>query len=680
MRVHELAKKLGINSKQLLAQLRQSGLQVSNHMSVLPPETIEHYLQVATAIKNKPKTTAAPARGKGKAKSAPGRGKAAAPSREKEKDKEPARARSAAPDRLVEISEGVTLQELAGQMKLPGSRLIKWLMSKGHLVTLNQVLEVELARQLVEAFGFEPRLSLLEESGEEELEREDEANLVPRPPVVTIMGHVDHGKTLLLDAIRSSNLVSREAGGITQHIGAYKVELEHGQVTFLDTPGHEAFTAMRARGARVTDIVVLVVAADDGVMPQTVEAIHHAREAGVPIVVAVNKIDKPEANPERVRQELVKHELVPEDWGGKTIFVDVSAKRKQGLEELLEMLLLEAEMLELKANPRRRARGLIIEAKLDRGRGAVATVLVQNGTLRAGDPFVCGLHYGRVRAMFDEKGRRLQEAPPSTPVEVLGFSGVPQAGDSFAVLESERKAHQVAQLRQQKNREKTLSKRSSRISLEDLHSRIEEGAVQELKLVIKADVQGSVEAISDSLAKLSTDKVQLRTIHGAVGAISEMDVMLASASNAIIIGFNVRPQPKAAQLAADDGVDVRLYTIIYDLLADVKAAMQGMLAPVYREKLLGRAETKEVFRISKVGAIAGSLVQEGKMVRNANARLLRDNVVIYEGSIETLKRFKEDVREVASGYECGIKLAGYNDIKQGDIIEAFVQEQVQAQL
>lgn len=677
MRVHELAKKLGINSKQLMAQLQQLGIEVKNHMSMVPQETINHYLNVATSIKEKQKSQPSKTAASTKKTS-----DSADKKLQKDKDDSGKPGSKDEFAKTIEIIEGITLGELAQNMGVKSNEVIKRLMSKGHMFTVNQVLDVNLAADIVMEFDLNPHITSLDSKDEDFLgEEEDKSeDLKLRPPVVTIMGHVDHGKTLLLDAIRSSDVVSGEAGGITQHIGAYQVKLDHGEITFLDTPGHEAFTAMRARGAQVTDVVVLVVAADDGVMPQTVEAIHHAKEANVPIIVAVNKIDKPEANPERVRQELVKHELVPEEWGGQNIFVDVSAKQKLGLDNLLEMLLLEAEMLELKANPKKPARGTIIEAKLDKGRGPVATVLVQNGTLKQGDPFVCGLYHGRVRALINDKGEKIKQAPPSTPVEVLGISGVPQAGDGFAVVASERKGHQIAQLRQQKEREKILGKMGMRVTLADLHRQIQEGEVQELKIIIKADVHGSVEAISDSLSKLGTDKIQIKTIHGAVGAISEMDVMLASASNAIIIGFNVRPQPKALQLATTEGVDLRLYTIIYDLIADVKAAMQGMLAPVYKEFILGRAEVREIFRLSRHGTVAGSLVQEGKIVRNAKVRLLRDNVVIYEGSLETLRRFKDDVKEVANGYECGVKLAGYNDVKQGDIIEAFTYEEIAAQL
>jgi translation initiation factor IF-2 len=551
-------------------------------------------------------------------------------------------------------------------------------MQMGQLVSINQLLDVNIAIEVAQEFGMEAQAVSLEKEALGE-EAEDESQAVPRPPVVTIMGHVDHGKTLLLDAIRQTNVVEGESGGITQHIGAYKVKLDNGEVVFLDTPGHEAFTAMRARGAQVTDVVVLVVAADDGVMPQTIEAINHARAAQVPIVVAINKIDKPEANLEKVKQDLTKYDLVPEEWGGKTISVDVSAKQKQGLDTLLEMLLLEAEMLELKANPNKLARGSIIEAGLDRGRGAVATVLVQSGTLRVGDAFVCGLYSGRVRALLDDRGNRIKQALPSTPVEVLGLSGIPQAGDAFVVVPNERRAHQIAESRQQKEREQTLAS-TSRITLEDLHQQIKDGEVKELKVIIKADVQGSVEAVSEALEKLGTPEVKIISIHGSVGGITESDVMLASASNAIIVGFNVRPEPKATQLAERERVDINLYTVIYQLVADVKAAMEGLLEPVFKEIFLGRVEVRQVFNVSKVGRIAGCYVTEGKVNRGASCRLIRDSVVVYEGNIATLRRFKDDVKEVAAGYECGVGLENFQDIKQGDTVEAYTKEEIAPQL
>jgi translation initiation factor IF-2 len=488
------------------------------------------------------------------------------------------------------------------------------------------------------------------------------------------MGHVDHGKTSLLDAIRQTNVIASEAGGITQHIGAYQVEINDKKITFLDTPGHEAFTAMRARGAQVTDIAILVVAADDGVMPQTVEAINHGKAADVPIIVAINKIDKPVANPDRVKQELTQYGLVPEDWGGDTICVEVSALKKQGIEDLLEMILLVAEMRELKANPDRPAKGTVIEAKLDKGRGPVATVLVQNGTLKQGDTIIAGEVSGKIRALVNDKGKNVMKAGPSVPVEVVGFDDLPEAGDIFYVTD-EKTARQLADRRQQFRREQTL-KREQRFKLEDLFARIKEGEMKDLNIVLKADVQGSVEAIQASLERLSNEEVRVKVIHGGVGGISESDVMLASASGAIIVGFNVRPDPIAKRVAEREEVDLRMYRIIYDIVDDVKKAMEGMLEPEYREVVLGRAEVRATFRVPKVGTVAGSYVTEGKITRNSEARVLRDNVVIFEGKIDSLKRFKDDVREVVSGFECGIGLERFNDIKEGDVIEAFTNEEI----
>ena len=497
--------------------------------------------------------------------------------------------------------------------------------------------------------------------------------------MVTIMGHVDHGKTSLLDAIREANIQATEVGGITQHIGAYEVETPKGKIVFLDTPGHEAFTAMRARGAQITDIVVLVVAANDGVMPQTREAIAHAKAAGVPIVVAINKIDLPDANPDRVKQQLSELELIPEEYGGSTIFVEVSAKRKVGLEDLLEMILLQAEILELQSDSHQMAKGTIVEAKLDKTRGPVATVLIQKGTLHVGDAYVAGVHYGRVRAMFDDRSRKMTVAGPATPIEVLGFADVPAAGDTFAVVEDERKARHISSIRQEKLRTKQLSQ-TNRVTLDDLYRRISAGEVKDLNLIIKADVQGSVQALWDTLAKLESEKVRLRLIHGSTGAITESDIMLASASNAIVIGFSVRPIPKAAELAAQERVDVRLYTVIYEAISDVQKAMVGLLKPTYNEKTLGRAEVKMLFHISRVGAIAGCHVREGVIRRNTSARVLRDSVVVYEGRVASLRRVKEDVEEVAAGFECGIGLGRYQDIKEGDVIESFILEEVAPQL
>jgi len=496
---------------------------------------------------------------------------------------------------------------------------------------------------------------------------------------VTIMGHVDHGKTSLLDAIRHTNVIASEYGEITQHIGAYEVELENGRVVFLDTPGHEAFTAMRARGTQVTDIVVLVVAADDGVMPQTVEAVNHAKDAGVPILVAVNKIDKASGDPGRVRQQLSDYGLMPEEWGGQTIYVEISAKKRIGIENLLEMLILQAEILELKANPQAQTKGTIIEARLDRRRGPVATVLVQNGTLRTGDSFLAGFHSGRVRAMLNDKGKRVDSAGPSTPVEVFGFSGVPVAGETFLVVPDEKKARMIALARMQKHREESIAVQP-RVTLDDLHRQIQEGAVKELRMIIKGDVQGSVEPLQDSLERISTTAVKLKVIHSSVGAITESDVALASASNAIILGFNVKPEVKVQKMATQEGVDIRLYHVIYDAINEVAAAMEGLLEPKYVEKLMGRAEVRNLFSVPRYGMIAGSYVLEGKVVRDAPTRIVREGKSVFEGKIDSLRRFKEDVKEVAAGYECGVGVAGFSDLRVGDLIETYELERVAQKL
>ncbi len=583
--------------------------------------------------------------------------------------------------RIIRISDAITVGELAKRIGVKANDLIKELMRQGTMVTINHPLDFESAALIASEFNFEvenvafDEESILEHSSLKTGEDEKPEDLEIRPPVVTIMGHVDHGKTSLLDAIRTANVTAEEAGGITQHIGAYDVEIEGRKITFVDTPGHEAFTAMRARGAKVTDIVILVVAADDGVMPQTKEAINHAKAAGVPILVAINKIDKADANPERAKQELTEFGLVPEGWGGDTIFVEVSAKNHQNLDQLLEMILLQAEVMELKASPRKRARGTIIEARLDRGRGPVATVLVQEGTLRTGDSVVSGVHFGRVRAMNSYLGQRVEEAGPSFPVEVTGLAGVPDAGDDFHAVEDDKIAKEIAQHRQQKLRETELAQ-SSKISLDQLYARIQEGDVKELKVIVKGDVQGSVEAVKDSLLKLSTDACRLVVIHTGVGGIIESDITLASASDAIVLGFNVRPESKASTLAEAEGVDIRLYNIIYDAVSDIRNAMEGLLAPTLREKELGRVEVRDTFHVSKVGTVAGCYVVEGKVLRGARVRLVRDNVVIWQGKMNSLKRFKDDAREVATGYECGIGLENYNDIKVGDFIEAFEIEEV----
>ncbi|HEY3302622.1 MAG TPA: translation initiation factor IF-2 [Candidatus Binatia bacterium] len=575
--------------------------------------------------------------------------------------------------RVIRISEVISVADLSREMGVKAGEVIKKLMQMGMMTTINQMLDADTAALIAGEFDHQVENVAFNAESALEVEHqieEPEGALLPRPPVVTIMGHVDHGKTSLLDAIRSTNVTEREAGGITQHIGAYHVQVDGRGVTFLDTPGHEAFTAMRARGAKVTDIVILVVAADDGVMPQTVEAINHARAAQVPIIVAINKVDKPDANLERVKRGLMEHGLVAEEWGGDAIFAPVSAKTKEGIPHLLEMILLQADVLELRANPNKLARGAIVEAKLDRGRGPVATVLVQEGTLHVGDAFVCGVTQGRVRAMIDDRGRKIEEAPPAVPVEILGLQGVPQAGDSFVTLTDEAKARQIAEYRQSKQRESDLVK-TSKVSLEELYDQIKTGDVKELRVVLKADVHGSVEALTEALTRMSTSEVKLNVIHGSVGGITESDVLLASASNAIVIGFNVRPEVKAANLAAQDGVDIRLYTIIYEVINDIRAAMEGLLEPTYKEQVQGRVEIREVFNISGVGAVAGCYVTDGKIQRGSLVRLLRDQRVVHDGKLASLKRFKDDVREVTAGYECGLGLEGYQDIKKGDTIEAY---------
>jgi translation initiation factor IF-2 len=574
---------------------------------------------------------------------------------------------------LLKLPESVTLAELAEKMRRKSGEVIKALLEMGVMATLNEILDPTAVKLVADKFNCDVEIRSLE--GEEMVEEEVDPTLLRlRPPVVTVMGHVDHGKTSLLDVIRRTKVAEREFGGITQHIGAYQVETSHGRVTFLDTPGHEAFTAMRARGAQVTDIVILVVAADDGVMPQTVEAIDHAKAANVPILVAINKIDKPGADPERVKRELANLGLQPEEWGGQTIFVETSAKRGMGIEQMVEMTALQAEIMELKANPLRAARGVIVEAKLERGRGPVATVLIQHGSLREGDAVLVGHHYGRVRAMFDDRGKKVREAGPSDPVEILGLSGVPMAGDRLQAVEEERKARQIATVRQE--RERAKAKATPRVTLEDLHKRIAAGEVKELRLILKADVQGSVEALTEALERLSTDEVKLKVIHGSVGAITENDVNLASASNAIVLGFNVRPEPKAASQAQAEGVDLRTYNVIYEAVDDLKAALAGMLAPEIREVPLGRAQVRALFPITKVGTILGSYVQEGKIARNAKVRVRRDGSLLGEGVVTSLKRFKDDVREVVQGLECGIGLDGVSSVQVGDVIEAYTTEEV----
>jgi translation initiation factor IF-2 len=593
--------------------------------------------------------------------------------------------------RSITITEGISVKDLAEKLGLRAKDLIARLLTRGVFATINQTLDTELASEMARFFGADTNVITFEEQAAKDVtegatgEEGTPSEGVTRPPVVTIMGHVDHGKTTLLDSIRLTNVAGGEAGGITQHIGAYKVTISdkaspaYGrQIVFLDTPGHEAFTRMRARGAKATDIVVLVVAADDGVMPQTLEAIDHAHAAEVPIIVAVNKIDKPDALPDRVKKQLADRGLMPEDWGGTTVFVDVSAKQKTNLNLLMEMICLVADLQELKATPDRPATGVVLEAKLDRGRGPVATLLVQNGTLRTGENFVVGNVYGKVRAMFDDRGNQLESAPPSTPVEILGMEGLPQAGDQFVVVADRDKARGVSEYREQKAREATLAK-SSRVSLEGLAEQLKSAGTKELNIILKADVGGSVEVLTDLLTKLSNEKVRLKVLRSGVGAITESDVLLASASNAIIIGFNVRPERKAQELAEQEKVDIRLHSIIYELQDEIKRAMTGLLEPTIKETYQGRALVKETFRIPKVGTIAGCSVSDGIIKRDSEVRLLRDNNVVFTGKVGSLRRFKDDASEVRNGMECGISIANYGDIKAGDVIEAFVTEKVAAE-
>lgn len=719
IRVYQLAKELGLSSKELLTRLNEAGLAVKSHSSNVDEAKARAILAPPPQAQEKPEVKkVAPAKAEVPPKPRP-RPKASPQPQPVQVEPAPLEVPPAAlaepevpiveapkaappapveevpplvappveakplvevpPKPVIKLAEAITVKELAERLGQSVSDLIKRLMKLGIMATINQSVSPEVAKQVAAQLGIEVELLPIEELVETPEEVEDPTLLRSRAPVVTIMGHVDHGKTSLLDAIRRTNVIALEVGGITQHIGAYEVELEGGKVVFFDTPGHEAFTAMRARGAQVTDVVVLVVAADDGVMPQTIEAINHAKAAGVPILVAINKIDKPNADPNRVRQQLADLGLVPEEWGGQTIFVEVSAKKRIGIENLLEMLLLLAELQELKANPFKPAKGTVIEAKLDRGRGAVATVLIQQGTLRVGDAFVAGLQYGKVRALISDKGRKLQEAGPATPVEVLGLSGVPMAGDQFVVISDERKARQIALARQQKHREVTYASKVH-LTLEDLHRRIQEGEVKELRLVVKGDVQGSVEALRDALERLGTEAVKLKVIHAALGPISESDVMLASASSAIILGFGVRADPQAQRLAEQERVQIRLYNVIYDAIAEVKAAMEGLLEPKYVERVVGRVEVRQLFQIPRVGTVAGCYVLEGKVARDASIRLLRDGRVVHEGRVASLRRFKEDIKEVSSGYECGVALQNFNDVKVGDIIEVYELETVAQKL
>ena len=685
IRVYELAKELNISSKKLIEMLMEEfNVEVKNHMSVIEDEDAELIKEFLTGVDteelkddNDDKKKSIVDEYEDILSEEVNKGNKKKKKTKKQIAAEKAKAEQEfAENTILEIGETITVKELADMLKKPYADVIKNLMFLGIMAAVNQEIDYNTAEKLCEKY--EIMCEKKEESSELEtlnVEEEDDENLVKRPPIVTVMGHVDHGKTSLLDAIRKTKVIDSEAGGITQHIGAYTVTINGEKITFLDTPGHEAFTAMRARGAQITDIVILVVAADDGIMPQTKEAISHCKAANVPIVVAINKIDKPGANIDRVKQELTEYGLVSEDWGGDTICVPVSAKKGINLDQLLEMVLLTAEMLELKANPNRKAMGTVIEAKLDKGRGAVASLLVQSGTLSVGDSILVGSTYGRIRAMFNDDGKKIKSAGPSMPVEILGLSEVPAAGDRFNEVKDEKTARDMAEKRKEKLKIETLNS-NHRVSLEDLYNQIREGKVKELAIIVKADVQGSVEAIKQSLEKLSTDDVKVRVIHGGVGAITETDVTLATASNAIIIGFNVRPDSNASALAEKEEVEIKTYRIIYDAIEDVKSAMIGMLEPEYREVILGKAEIRETYKISNVGTIAGCYVLDGKIVRNSEVRIIREGVVVFEGVLASLKRFKDDVKEVASGYECGLSIERFNDIKVGDIIEAFKMEAI----
>lgn len=685
IRVYELAKELNISSKKLIEMLMEEfNVEVKNHMSVIEDEDAELIKEFLTGVDteelkddNDDKKKSIVDEYEDILSEEVNKGNKKKKKTKKQIAAEKAKAEQEfAENTILEIGETITVKELADMLKKPYADVIKNLMFLGIMAAVNQEIDYNTAEKLCEKY--EIMCEKKEESSELEtlnVEEDDDENLVKRPPIVTVMGHVDHGKTSLLDAIRKTKVIDSEAGGITQHIGAYTVTINGEKITFLDTPGHEAFTAMRARGAQITDIVILVVAADDGIMPQTKEAISHCKAANVPIVVAINKIDKPGANIDKVKQELTEYGLVSEDWGGDTICVPVSAKKGINLDQLLEMVLLTAEMLELKANPNRKAMGTVIEAKLDKGRGAVASLLVQSGTLSVGDSILVGSTYGRIRAMFNDDGKKIKSAGPSMPVEILGLSEVPAAGDRFNEVKDEKTARDMAEKRKEKLKIETLNS-NHRVSLEDLYNQIREGKVKELAIIVKADVQGSVEAIKQSLEKLSTDDVKVRVIHGGVGAITETDVTLATASNAIIIGFNVRPDGNASALAEKEEVEIKTYRIIYDAIEDVKSAMIGMLEPEYREVILGKAEIRETYKISNVGTIAGCYVLDGKIVRNSEVRVIREGVVVFEGVLASLKRFKDDVKEVASGYECGLSVDRFNDIKVGDIIEAFKMEAI----
>ena len=698
MRVYEYAKQRNLTSKEVLNHLKELKVDVSNHMSTITSEVAS---QLDEKLKPKKETTNNKSNKTDKPKGNQGnKGKPKPPKsnnhkgqrkqqnkkqqkrnnkHNKKQNKQPEQKQAAKKETPKEIKYHGTLNvsELAEKLNKETTDIIKKLMFLGVMATKNQDLDDDAIELICDEYGVEVEKEIILEDTDlnKYMEEDKEESLAERPAVVTIMGHVDHGKTTLLDAIRHTKVTEGEAGGITQHIGAYQVENDDKKITFLDTPGHAAFTSMRSRGAKITDIAILVVAADDGVMPQTVEAINHAKAAKIPIIVAVNKVDKETANPDRVMQELTEHGLIAEDWGGDTIFVNLSAIKREGIDDLLEMILLVAEMEELKANPKNRAFGSVIEAELDKGKGSVATLLVQNGTLHVGDAIVVGNTYGRVRAMVNDVGNRVKEAGPSTPVEITGLNEVPQAGDQFLVFKDEKKARQIGEARYQKQVQESRSG-DTKVSLDDLFEQIKQGDVKEINLILKADVQGSAEALASSLQKIDVEGVKVKIIHTGVGAIKESDIILASASNAIVIGFNVRPDSNALKAAETEKVDIRLHRVIYKAIEEIEAAMKGLLDPEYEEKVIGQAEVRETFKVSRIGTIAGCYVTEGKITRDAGVRLIRDGIVQYEGEIDTLKRFKDDVREVAQNYECGITIKNYNNINEGDIIEAFVMEEI----
>lgn len=680
-RVYQLAKEIGVSSKELILKLKEFDLEVVNHMSTLEDEDanliLEYYLSEEKKEESKNKKSS------NKSSNKPNNNKETKNKKVKDEKREEENLSNQNTNNEIKeliFTEKTIVNDLAEKIEVNPNELIMKLMNLGVMAAINQEIDFDTVEIIAEEYGFK---AVLEAEQEEEEEEEDildqivdnPEDLVKRAPIVTVMGHVDHGKTSLLDAIRKTKVTAGEAGGITQHIGASEVEINSEKIVFLDTPGHEAFTTLRARGAEITDIAILVVAADDGVMPQTIEAINHAKAAEVPLIVAVNKIDKPNANPDRVKQELAEHGVLIEEWGGDVVSVAVSALNYEGIDHLLEMIVLVSEMQELKANPKRPAIGTIIESELNKGRGPVATVIVQTGTLSVGDSIVAGHTYGRIRAMINDKGKRVKKVGPSTAVEIQGLSDVPEAGDRFQIVKDDKTARKIAEKRQQKIREKNL-KSNQRISLEDLFEQIQEGKVKDLNVIVKADAQGSVEAIKQSLLKLTNEEVRVNVIHGAVGTVTESDILLASASNAIIIGFNVRPSSSVTNMAEREDIELKTYRIIYEAIEDIEAAMKGMLDPEYKEVVLGQIEVRATFKVPNVGVIAGGYVQEGKVTRNSCVRLVRDGIVIHDGKISSLKRFKDDVREVLTGYECGIGIENYNDIKEGDIIESYVIEEI----